>query len=84
MGMGHGIVHDKVIGISLDYPEPKRTLGQILTNMPAQRGFGEQIASPVNSILDAICSVHTVAGDVTLDSEEIINGLRREPIRAHP
>jgi hypothetical protein len=45
--------------------------GQILTGMPAQRTFGEQIASLVNGFLDSICCFNAVAGDVTPDFEEI-------------
>jgi hypothetical protein len=57
--------------------------GQILTGMPAQRTFGEQIASLVNGFLDSICCLNAVAGDITPDFEEIVSGLRRELIAAH-
>jgi hypothetical protein len=57
--------------------------GQILTGMPAQRAFGEQIASLVNGFLDSIGCFKVVAGDVTPDFEEITSSLRRELVAAH-
>ena len=81
--IGLGVVHDDVIGIGLDCPEPKRMSGQILSGMPAQRTFSEQIAGLVNSFLDSICCFNAVAGDVSPDFEEITSGLRRELMAAH-
>jgi hypothetical protein len=82
--IGLGVVHDDVIGIGLDCPEPKRMSGQILAGMPAQRTFGEQIASLVNGFLDSIGCLKVVAGDLTPDFKEIASGLRRELVAAHP
>jgi len=81
--IGLGVVHDDVIRIGLDCPEPKRMSGQILAGMPAQRAFGEQIASLVNGFLDSIRCFNAVAGDVTPDFEEIASSLRRELIAGH-
>ena len=81
--VGLGVVHDDVIGIGLDCPEPKRMSGQIITGMPAQRAFGEQVASLVNAFLDSIRCFNAVAGDVTPDFEEITGGLRGELVAGH-
>lgn len=78
------IVHDQVVRVRLDNPEPNGQGSQVFSHSSRKRRVGKKVTSAKDCFLDTIGGWGIVLGYETPNVKEIGYGLRSELIFAHP